>query len=61
MVDLALIKAILKALVLPPTGPLLLSAVGLAILNGFPRAGRIIAAAGLLILLALSVPAVVGG
>lgn len=58
MVDLVLIKAILKALVLPPTGPLLLSAVGLAILNSFPRVGRTFAAAGVLILFALSVPAV---
>jgi uncharacterized SAM-binding protein YcdF (DUF218 family) len=58
MVDPAWIKALLKALVLPPTGPLLLSAFGVGILNRFPRAGRTLAAAGVLLLLALSVPVV---
>ena len=58
MVDLTWIKALLKALVLPPTGLLLLSALGLAILTRFPRAGRTLAAAGILILLVLSVPVV---
>ena len=58
MVDPVWIKALLKALVLPPTGPLLLSALGLGILNRFPRAGRTLAAAGVLLLLVLSVPVV---
>jgi uncharacterized SAM-binding protein YcdF (DUF218 family) len=58
LVDPVWIRALLKALVLPPTGPLLLSAVGLAILGRFPRAGRTLAATGVLVVLALSVPAV---
>ena len=58
MVDPVWIKALLKALVLPPTGPLLLSAVGLGILKRFPRAGRTLAVAGIVVSLALSVPAV---
>jgi uncharacterized SAM-binding protein YcdF (DUF218 family) len=58
VVDPVWIKALLKALMLPPTGPLLLSAFGLGILNRFPRAGRTLAAAGVLLLLALSVPVV---
>jgi len=58
VVDIFWIKALLKALVLPPTGPLLLSAVGLVILSRFPRAGRTLAAAGVFLLLALSVPMV---
>jgi hypothetical protein len=45
-VDPWLIKAVLKALVLPPTGPLLLSAVGLGMLGRYPRAGRALAVTG---------------
>ena len=60
MVDPWLIKAVLKALVLPPTGPLLLSDVGLGMLGRYPRAGRALAVAGVLIVLILSVPAVAG-
>jgi uncharacterized SAM-binding protein YcdF (DUF218 family) len=56
--DSAWFRALLKALVLPPTGPLLLSAFGLAILRRFPRAGRTLAAAGVLLLLVLSSPMV---
>ena len=44
--------------VLPPTGPLLLTIVGLAVLARFPRGGRLLAASGVFILLALSTPAV---
>jgi uncharacterized SAM-binding protein YcdF (DUF218 family) len=58
VVDPAWIKALLKALVLPPTGPLLLSAFGLGILNRFPRAGRTFAITGVVVLLVLSVPVV---
>ena len=58
MFDLVWIKALLKALVLPPTGPLLLSAIGLLILSRFPRAGRTLAATGVFVLLVLSVPMV---
>jgi uncharacterized SAM-binding protein YcdF (DUF218 family) len=49
------LKALLKALVLPPLGPLLLAALGLAMIGRF-RAGRIVAWAGIGLLLALSTP-----
>ncbi|HEV8553938.1 MAG TPA: YdcF family protein [Casimicrobiaceae bacterium] len=52
------LKALLKALVLPPTGPLLLAAAGLWMIGGIPRAGRILAWTGILLLLALSTPPV---
>lgn len=52
------IKAFLKALVLPPTGPLLVAAFGIVMLGRWPRAGRALAAGGVLLLLALSTPAV---
>ena len=43
---------------LPPTGLLLLSAVGLGILVRFPRVGRALAAMGVSILLVISMPVV---
>jgi uncharacterized SAM-binding protein YcdF (DUF218 family) len=52
------VKAVLKALVLPPTGPLLLAAFGIVMLGRWPRAGRALAAGGVALLLALSMPAV---
>ncbi len=52
------LKALLKALVLPPTGPLLLAAAGLWMSGRVPRAGRIVAWTGILLLLALSTPMV---
>ena len=52
------IKAVLKALVLPPTGPLLVAAVGVALMRRAPRLGRALAAAGVAVLLVLSMPAV---
>jgi uncharacterized SAM-binding protein YcdF (DUF218 family) len=52
------LKALLKALVLPPIGPLLLAAVGLSMIGRKPRAGRILAWTGILLLLALSTPPV---
>jgi uncharacterized SAM-binding protein YcdF (DUF218 family) len=58
MVDFTWIKALVKALILPPTGPLLLAAIGLAMLGRRPRAGRSLAVAGVALLLVLSVPAV---
>ena len=51
-------KAVLKALVLPPTGPLLLAAIGILLLRRAPRLGRALAAAGVGGLLVLSMPAV---
>jgi uncharacterized SAM-binding protein YcdF (DUF218 family) len=51
------LKALLKALVLPPTGPLLLAAAGLLMI-GRVRGGRILAWTGVGLLLALSTPIV---
>lgn len=56
MGDVVLLKALLKALVLPPTGPLLLAAAGLWLAVRRPRGGRIVAWTGILLLLALSTP-----
>jgi uncharacterized SAM-binding protein YcdF (DUF218 family) len=56
--DVVLLKVLLKALVLPPTGPLLLAAAGLLMIVRRPRGGRILAWAGILLLLALSIPMV---
>jgi len=50
------LKALIKALVLPPTGPLLMAALGLALCFRFPRGGRALAAAGVLGLLILATP-----
>jgi uncharacterized SAM-binding protein YcdF (DUF218 family) len=54
------IKAVLKALFLPPTGPLLLALLGLSLYRQFPRASRAMAWSGVLLLFALSIPAVSG-
>jgi uncharacterized SAM-binding protein YcdF (DUF218 family) len=58
LVDASWLKALLKALVLPPTGPLLLAAAGLWMIGRIPRAGKILAWMGILLLLALSTPPV---
>lgn len=58
MIDPIWVKAVLKALVLPPTGPLLLAMLGLALRQRKPRLGTGLAWAGMLSLLALSIPAV---
>ena len=58
MPDIFWLKAVFKALVLPPTGPLLLAATGLWMIGRIPRAGRIVAWTGILLLLALSTPMV---
>jgi uncharacterized SAM-binding protein YcdF (DUF218 family) len=55
--ELAL-RAVARALVLPPGGPLLLGFLGLALLKRWPRVGRALAAIGLTVLLALSLPVV---
>jgi len=52
------LKAFLKALVLPPTGPLLLAIAGLWMIGRRPQLGRIVAWVGILLLLALSTPLV---
>src|SRR5438105_2775279 len=56
--DAVFVKAIVKALVLPPTGPLLVAIAGLLLLRRHPRAGRALAWLGVGGLLALSVPMV---
>src|SRR4051794_3406999 len=56
--DLFLAKKMLGALVLPPTGPLLIALLGLIIVKRRPTLGRILAWFGVLSLLALSLPVV---
>lgn len=58
MIDFFLLKKILIALILPPTGLLLLTLVGLAVIRRRPRLGRAFAYAGVVMLLVLSVPMV---
>jgi len=58
MIDPLWLKALFKTLVLPPTGPLLVAVVGLALWSRHPRAGRTLAALGVAALLALSMPVV---
>ena len=58
--DLFLLKKLLTALVLPPTGPLLLAVAGALMLRRRPRTGRALVWAGLAILLALSLGPVSG-
>lgn len=58
--DLFLLKKLLTALVLPPTGPLLLAITGALMLRRRPRTGRALVWAGLAILLALSLGPVSG-
>ena len=50
------LKAVIKALVLPPTGLLLVAALGLALRARLPRTGRSLVAAGILGLLVISIP-----
>ncbi len=58
MMDLFVLRKALTALVLPPTGPLIVAFLGLAMLTRRPRLGRGLAWLGLLTLLALSLPVV---
>jgi uncharacterized SAM-binding protein YcdF (DUF218 family) len=58
MIDPLWLKAVFKALLLPPTGPLLVAVVGIALWSRHPRAGRTLAALGVAALLALSMPVV---
>jgi uncharacterized SAM-binding protein YcdF (DUF218 family) len=50
------LKAVVKALVLPPTGLLLVGAAGLALRARLPRTGRVLTAAAILGLLLISIP-----
>jgi uncharacterized SAM-binding protein YcdF (DUF218 family) len=54
--DLFFIKKIFIALVLPPTGPLIVAFIGLVLLKVRPKLGATLAWLGLLILLILSLP-----
>jgi uncharacterized SAM-binding protein YcdF (DUF218 family) len=56
--DLFLAKKLIAALVLPPTGPLLVALVGLALLAFKPKSGAALAWIGVLSLLAFSLPSV---
>jgi uncharacterized SAM-binding protein YcdF (DUF218 family) len=58
MIDPIEIRGVIKALVLPPTGLLLVSLAGLALRRRLPRAGASMAWTGVAVLLLLSVPAV---
>ena len=58
MIDPIWVKGVIKVIVLPPTGLLLLSLLGLGIRKRFPRGGITMAWAGVLLLLILSLPAV---
>lgn len=51
-------RAIARAVVLPPGGPVLLAVLGLGLLRRWPRLGRALVAAGLAIVLLLSLPVV---
>lgn len=52
------IKSLVKAIALPPTGPLLLALVGVAIAGRHPRRGRWLAFTGIVLLVLLAMPAV---
>jgi len=52
------LKFLVKVLVLPPHGPLLVVVAGLALAGRWPRLGRRIAVAGMLVLVVLSMPIV---
>lgn len=54
------VRQLVKVLVLPPAGPLLVALVGLAVTGKHPRQGRALVFAGLMALTLLSMP-VVGG
>lgn len=58
MYDLSTIKLVFKVLVLPPTGLLLATLIGLAIIRRHPRMGRALATTAVVALLALSTPIV---
>ena len=58
MIDPHWLKGIVKALVLPPTGLLLVAVAGLGLYARFPRIGRSLTAAGVLALVVISMPVV---
>ena len=60
LLDPIWIKAVLKALFLPPTGLILIALLGLSLYRRFPRTGRTMAWGSVLLLFVLSIPAVSG-
>lgn len=58
MPDAILVKTIAKAVLLPPSGLLLLALTGIALASRYPRFGRGLACASILAILALSTPLV---
>ena len=54
------IKFLVKVLVLPPAGPMLVTLVGIAIERRRPRAGRVLMLSGVFALVLLSIPAIGG-
>jgi uncharacterized SAM-binding protein YcdF (DUF218 family) len=58
MIDWLWVKALVRPIVLPPTGLLLMAAFGLAVGSRYPRAGRALAVAGVVGVLAVSMPVV---
>lgn len=58
MLALLWLKLLVKVLVLPPNGPLLVAVAGLVLAGRWPRLGRRIAAAGVLLLIVFSMPIV---
>jgi uncharacterized SAM-binding protein YcdF (DUF218 family) len=61
MIDPIWIKTMAKAILLPPTGFLLVALLGLATIRRHPRTGRALATAAVVALIALSMPIVAGG
>lgn len=55
---LTAVRQLLKALLLPPTGPLLTALVALLLAGRYPRTGRWVAVAGVTVVLLMSVPIV---
>jgi uncharacterized SAM-binding protein YcdF (DUF218 family) len=60
LLDPIWIKAVLKALFLPPTGLILITLLGLSLYRRFPRTSRAMAWGSVLLLFVLSIPAVSG-
>jgi uncharacterized SAM-binding protein YcdF (DUF218 family) len=60
LLDPIWVKAVLKALFLPPTGLILGALLGLLLYRRFPRTGRVMAWGSVLLLFVLSMPAVSG-
>lgn len=58
MIDPLWLKAFVKVLVLPPTGPLVVALLGIALGTRFPRIGRSLVATGVVVLFVLSSPLV---